>query len=59
MTRLRLGDCREEALIATLFGSVSEFARLIEEFGDNFTTNTVSVEYDEATDIHTFYSKEH
>jgi hypothetical protein len=58
MHRLRLGDCREEALIDTLFGSVPEFARLIEEFGDNFTTNTVSVEYDEATDIHTFYHKE-
>ena len=58
MTRLRLGDCREEALVNTLFGSVSEFARLIEELGDNFTTNTVSVEYDEVTDIHTFYHKE-
>ena len=59
MLRLRLGDCREEALVNTLFSSVSEFARLIEELGDNFTTNTVSVEYDEANDIHTFYHKEH
>ena len=29
-------DCRNESLIDEIFGSVSEFARLCEENGDNF-----------------------
>ena len=31
-----MSDCRNEKLIDELFGSVSEFARLVEENGDNF-----------------------
>jgi hypothetical protein len=59
MFKLKLGDCRDEELIEQLFGSVSDFARVVEELGDSFTTDTLVVEYDEDTDIHTFYSKEH
>lgn len=59
MFKLKLGDCRDEELIEQLFGSVSDFARVVEELGDSFTTDTLVVEYDEDADIHTFYSKEH
>ena len=58
MTNLKLGDCRDEELVVRLFGSVSSFALAIEELGDNFTTETLVVEYDDDTDIHTFYLKE-
>jgi hypothetical protein len=58
MTKVLLGDCRDEELINRLFGSVSDFALAIEELGDNFTTDSLVVEYDEDTDIHTFYHKE-
>lgn len=58
MTKVLLGDCRDEELVDRLFGSVSDFALAIEELGDNFTTDTLVVEYDEDTDIHTFYLKE-
>jgi hypothetical protein len=51
-----IGDCRDEELVADLFGSVTSFARLVEEFGDEFTCRGVTVRYDEETDIHTFYS---
>ena len=51
----KLGDCRNEELIDELFGSVSEFACLVEENGDNFTHNGVKVKYNANTDIHTFY----
>ena len=57
MTKVLLGDCRDEELVDRLFGSVSDFALAIEELGDNFTTDTLVVEYDEDTDIHTFYLK--
>ena len=58
MTKVLLGDCRDEELVDRLFGSVSDFALAIEELGDNFTTDTLVVKYDEDTDIHTFYLKE-
>jgi hypothetical protein len=51
----KLGDCRSEELIDELFGSVSEFACLVEEHGDNFTHNGIIVKYNANTDIHTFY----
>lgn len=51
-----IGDCRDEILVEEIFGSVSEFARLVEEMGDEFVHNgNVRVEYDEISDIHTFY----
>jgi hypothetical protein len=50
-----LGNCRDEALVESMFGSVSEFARQIEENGDNFVYGNIKVVYDPKTDIHTFY----
>jgi len=32
----KLGDCRNESLIEEIFGSVSEFARQVEENGNEF-----------------------
>ncbi len=50
-----LGDCRDENLIESIFGSISEFARLCEENGDNFTHGNIQVEYNEKKDIHYFF----
>lgn len=52
------GDCRSEETVEKLFGSVSEFQRLIEEVyeNDNFIHNDIEVVYNEITDIHVFYS---
>jgi hypothetical protein len=52
----RIGDCRDEELVESIFGSVSEFARQVEENGDAFTYGGVIVEYDDETDIHTFFN---
>ena len=49
------GDCRDESLVESIFGSVSEFARLTEEKGDNFTYGKYLVKYDPKTDIHSFW----
>ena len=51
----RLGDCRDESLVIDLFGSVSEFARLVEERGNDFTYGKVTVQYDPFRDVHTFF----
>lgn len=51
----KLGNCTNENLICELFGSVSEFARIVEEFGDNFKLGNVLVKYNAKKDIHTFY----
>lgn len=50
-----LGDCRDENLIEELFGSISEFARQVEENGDVFQFGQIKVEYSPEEDIHTFY----
>lgn len=50
-----LGDCRNEELVNELFGSVSEFARLIEVHGDEFDYRNLSVIYDEDLDLHYFW----
>jgi hypothetical protein len=50
-----LGDCRNIELINEIFGSISEFARLCEERGNNFTYGKITIEYNEAKDIHSFY----
>lgn len=52
-----IGDCRDAELIDALFGSVSEFARLVELLGDNFTYNGITVQYIEDSDIHNFFEK--
>lgn len=50
-----IGTCQSEELIEELFGSVSEFARLVEEKGNNFTFGKIKVKYNEKKDIHSFY----
>lgn len=49
-----LGDCRNQSLVEDIFGSVSEFARLVETLGDRFRFEGVAVSYDPDSDIHTF-----
>lgn len=49
-----IGTCKDEQLVEDIFGSVSEFARLVEEYGDWFEMDGLYVEYDEETDVHTF-----
>ena len=52
-----LGDCRDEDLIADIFGSVTDFAKAVDEHGDEFTDGSLVVKYDPETDIHTFYKR--
>lgn len=52
----RLGNCTNENLIEAIFGSVSEFARQVEENGDEFTFGYIRVTYDREKDIHTFWN---
>ena len=47
-------DCRNETLINEIFGSVSEFCRVIETMGDDFLYSGWLVAYDEENDIHFF-----
>lgn len=49
-----IGNCTNEGFIEELFGSVSEFARLVEENGDNFIHGNIKVVYDDVADIHWF-----
>lgn len=51
-----LSTCQDEEFINNLFGSVSEFARLVEENGNTFTYRGILIEYNEDEDIHYFYS---
>lgn len=55
MTKAYLGNCQDEEMIELLFGTVSEFARLVEEHGDEFTVSDIRVEYDKDTDVHSFF----
>jgi hypothetical protein len=51
-----IGNCTEEDVIDNIFGSVSEFARQVEENGDEFLyQDNIIVKYDEDNDIHYFY----
>lgn len=51
-----IGNCTQDDVIEDIFGSVSEFARQVEENGDEFLyNNDVVVKYDEANDIHYFF----
>ena len=49
-------DCRDAEMVESIFGSVSEFARLCEENQDNFSFGNMRVEYNPDSDIHHFYS---
>lgn len=46
---------RNEGLIEEIFGSVSDFARLVEEKGDNFKYLGIAVRYNSDKDIHSFF----
>lgn len=50
-----IGNCTDSKLINSLFGSVSEFARLVEINGDDFIIGNIKVIYNEEKDIHYFY----
>ena len=51
-----IGNCTDEDIVDNIFGSVSEFARQVEENGDEFLyQNDIIVKYDEDNDIHYFY----
>jgi len=55
-TAVLIGTCQDEELVKSIFGSVSEFARLIEERGESFTYRSkYRVRYNEEEDIHYFY----
>ena len=56
MPKTLIGDCRNQSLVESLFGSVSEFACIVEEHGDSFTSpEGLTVLYTDETDIHTFW----
>lgn len=52
------GNCTQDDIVDDIFGSVSEFARMIDTYGDNFKIGDLIVKYDDITDIHHFYYKE-
>lgn len=49
-----MNDCRNEELVEEIFGSVSEFARQVEENGNEFEYRGWKITYDEKRDIHHF-----
>jgi hypothetical protein len=52
-----IGNCTQEDVVEDIFGSVSEFARQVEENGDTFLyNNEVAVKYDEDNDVHYFFA---
>jgi len=52
-----VGDCRDEELVISIFGSVSEFARQVELHGDEFEYKNFIIKYDPENDIHSFFAK--
>lgn len=52
---VEVGTCQSEDLIEDIFGSVTEFAQVVEQLGDNFTFNEYTVTYNDEVDIHTFW----
>jgi hypothetical protein len=51
-----IGNCTQDDVVEGIFGSVSEFARQVEENGDEFVYgDRVVVKYDESKDIHYFF----
>ena len=52
-----LGNCTEDDVVDDIFGSMSEFARMVEKHGDDFTLGNLVVKYDDDEDIHHFYKK--
>lgn len=51
-----IGNCTQNDVIEDIFGSVSEFARQVEENGDEFLyKDQIVITYDEANDTHYFF----
>ena len=50
-----VGDCRDEELIEDIFGSVTDFANIVEERGNEFEYGKYIVKYKEKKDRHLFY----
>lgn len=51
-----IGNCTQDDVVEDIFGSVSEFARQVEENGDEFLyKDQIVVTYHEADDIHYFF----
>lgn len=55
VTMVETIDVMEDIKIEEIFGSVSEFARQVEENGNEFKFGSVQVTHDEDKDIHTFW----
>lgn len=51
------GNCTENDVIEYIFGDVNNFARMVEEYGDEFAVDDLVVKYDPIKDIHYFYYK--
>ena len=51
------GNCTEDDVVEYIFGDVNNFARMIEEHGDEFELKGLVVKYDPKKDIHYFYYK--
>lgn len=51
------GNCTQDDVVEHIFGDVNNFARMVEEHGDEFTINDLVVKYDPFKDIHSFYFK--
>ena len=49
------GNCTEDEVVDEIFGDVNNFARMVDEYGDEFTVGKLAVKYDPETDIHSFY----
>lgn len=49
------GNCTQDDVVEEIFGSTSEFARQVEENGDQFVYRNIIVKYDDAEDIHYFF----
>jgi hypothetical protein len=52
-----IGNCTEDDVVDDIFGNVSEFARMVELHGDEFTIDDLVVKYDDDKDIHYFYHR--
>lgn len=53
-----IGNCTMDEVVDDIFGNVSEFARLVDEYGDDFEIGDYKIVYDDDKDIHSFYIKE-
>lgn len=51
------GNCTEDDVVEYIFGDVNNFARMIEEYGDEFELKGLVVKYNPEKDIHYFYYK--